>query len=96
MLKKKPMPLKESIIQKKVSSYFKQRGWLVVKIIQTTLNGWPDLQLHKDGQTVFIETKAENGIVSPLQFYRHEQLIKQGFEVYVIHSLNDLHNVKIS
>jgi len=96
MQKKKLMPLKESIIQKKVSDYFKQRGWLVVKVLQCTLNGFPDLMLLKDGKTFFIETKAENGIVSPLQFYRHEQLIKQGFEVYIIYSLNDLHNVKIS
>ena len=90
------MPLKESTVQKNVSDYFKLQGWLVVKIIQTTLNGWPDLQCHKNGKTVFIETKAEKGIVSPLQFYRHEQLMKQGFEVYVIHSINDLINVKIS
>ena len=96
MLKKKPMPLKESTIQRKVSEYFRLQGWIVVKLIQTTMNGIPDLMLLKDGKTVFIETKAENGIVSPLQFYRHEQLIKQGFEVYVIYSLNDLHNVKIS
>jgi hypothetical protein len=90
------MPLKESIIQKKVSEYFKQRGWLVVKVIQCTFNGFPDLLLLKDGKTFFVETKAENGIVSELQIYRHKQLIKQGFEVCVIHNLNDLQNVKIS
>ena len=90
------MILRENIIQRKVSDYFKTNGWLVVKIIQCTLNGWPDLQAHKNGKTIFIETKAEKGIVSPLQFYRHEQLIKQGFEVYVIHNLNELLNVKIS
>jgi hypothetical protein len=90
------MSLKESIIQKKVSDYFKLQGWLVVKVIQCTLNGFPDLMLFKNGKTFFIETKAEGGIVSPLQFYRHEQLMKEGFEVYIIYNLNDLHNVKIS
>jgi hypothetical protein len=96
MQKKKPMPLKESIIQEKVSDYFKQRGWFGYKIIQTTKNGIPDLIFHKKGRTIYIETKAENGIVSPLQFYRHEELMKQDIEVYIIYSLNDLHNVKIS
>ena len=90
------MPLKESITQNRVKRYFEMQGYLVVKIIQTTLNGWPDLQCHKNGKTIFIETKAENGIVSPLQFYRHEQLIKQGFEVYVIHDIKEVSNVKIS
>jgi len=90
------MPLKESSLQSKVSKYFEKRGWLVVKIIQTTLNGWPDLQCHKDGKTIFIEVKAENGIVSPLQNYRHEQLTKLGFEVYVIRNLNEINDIKIS
>jgi hypothetical protein len=90
------MPLKESIIQTKVRQYFERDGWLVVKIIQASKNGWPDLQCHKNGKTVFIETKTENGIVSPLQFYRHEQLMKQGFEVYIIRNINEIHNVKIS
>lgn len=91
-----PKPLKESIVQSKVKAYFESEGWLVVKIIQCTLNGWPDLQLHKAGKTFFIETKTESGKVTPLQEYRHEQLRKQGFEVYVIYNLNEIKYVKIS
>ena len=84
------MPLKESIIQTKVRKHFERQGWLVVKIIQSTLNGWPDLQCHKGGKTIFIETKSEGKPISPLQFYRHTQLIEQGFEVYVIDSIETI------
>ena len=90
------MRSRESLIQRRVINYFENDDYLVVKIIQTTRNGWPDLQCHKNGKTIFIETKAEKGIVSPLQFYRHEQLRKHGFDVYIIKDLNDLKNVKIS
>jgi hypothetical protein len=84
----KPAPprkkLSESTIQKKVIQRYEREGWLVVKIIQTTLNGWPDLQCHKDGQTLFIECKSPAGRLSPLQNHRHTQLRKQGFTVLII------------
>ena len=82
--------LKESIVQRQVSDYMKKNGYLVVKIIQTTLNGWPDLQCHKDGQTIFIETKSEGGKLSELQKYRHEQLQSKGFIVLTISNVNDV------
>jgi Holliday junction resolvase len=64
----------------------------VVKIIQTNKNGWPDLQAHKNGVTIFIEVKSENGKVSELQKYRHKQLTDAGFKVLLIYSLNQLKN----
>ena len=88
--------LKESIIQTKVRKYFERKKWLVVKILQCTKNGWPDLQCHKDGKTIFIETKTEGGRLRPLQFYRQHELREQGFEVYTIYHINDLNNVQIS
>lgn len=83
MPKQKPpqKKLNESIIQKKVRLRYEADGWLVVKIIQTTKNGWPDLQCHKKGITIFIETKATGKTVSPLQGYRHKQLRAKGFTV---------------
>lgn len=79
--------MRESVIQNKVKSRYESDGWLVVKIIQCTLNGWPDLQCHKSGITIFIETKATNGKLSPLQIYRHQQLRAAGFQVLVINSV---------
>lgn len=68
---------------------YEKHGWEVVKIIQTTKNGWPDLQCHKNAITVFIEAKEEGKIKNypdqwPLQHYRHEQLRAQGFRVHTI------------
>lgn len=80
----KPKKLSESIIQSRTIKKYQSEGWLVVKIIQTTLNGWPDLQCHRNGVTLFIETKSTIGKLSELQKYRHEQLRSKGFTVLVI------------
>lgn len=74
----------ESEVQTKVIAKFERSGWLVVKILQCTKNGWPDLQCHKNGETIFIECKSENKTPAPLQIYRHEELRKQGFKVLII------------
>lgn len=84
--------MKESVIQSKIIKHLESIGYYVVKIIQTNKNGWPDLQAHKNGVTIFIEVKSQNGIVSDLQKYRHKQLTDAGFKVLVIYSLNQLIN----
>lgn len=76
--------MSEAEVQARVITRYEATGWLVVKIIQTTKNGWPDLQCHKQGKTVFIECKKENEKCTPLQLHRHAQLRAQGFEVLVI------------
>jgi Holliday junction resolvase-like predicted endonuclease len=82
--------MRESIIQKQIMKWLESEGWYVVKIIQTNKNGWPDLQIHLDGITIFIEVKSEEGKVSELQKYRHEQLQKKGFHIIITSSLNNL------
>jgi Holliday junction resolvase len=84
--------MKESVIQSQVIKYLEKIGWYVVKIIQTNKNGWPDLQAHKDGITIFVEVKSEKGKVSQLQQYRHKQLSNAGFKVLVIYSLKQITN----
>lgn len=59
------------------------------------MNGWPDLQAHKDGRTIFIECKSETGKVRPLQTFRHEQLKNAGFEVFIINNLKQLCTMNI-
>ena len=82
--------MRESQIQSQIIHWLEKEGWLVVKIIQTNKNGWPDLQIHKLGVTIFIEVKSENGIVSELQKYRHKQLTEAGFFVFITKSLKEL------
>ena len=81
--------MKESEIQRKITLQLEKRGWLVVKLIKTTMNGIPDLMALKCGKTVFIEVKTEIGEVSELQKFRHEQLKKQGFTVFVWNKFED-------
>lgn len=80
----KPVFYTESEVQASVIKRYEENGWLVVKIIQTTLNGWPDLQCIKDGKTIYVECKATGEKPKPLQLYRHRQLRDYGCEVLVI------------
>jgi Holliday junction resolvase-like predicted endonuclease len=82
--------MKESEIQSQIIRWLECEGWIVVKLIQTNKNGWPDLQAHNYGFTIFIEVKSESGKLSELQKYRHEQLREKGFFVIVTTSLNQL------
>jgi len=84
--------MKESQIQHQIIKWLEANGWYVVKIIQTNKNGWPDLQIHAFGVTIFIEVKSEKGKLSELQKYRHKQLQDKGFFVITTSSLNHLQN----
>ena len=74
--------MKESAIQRKITIELEKRGWMVIKLIKTTKNGIPDLIALKEGVTVFVEVKADKGVVSELQKYRHEELRSKGFKVF--------------
>ena len=74
----------ESKFERKWAAKAKNKGWLPVKNIQTSLNGWPDRMFLKDGKVFFAEFKAKNGKLSPLQEYRIEQLRALKFHVLVI------------
>lgn len=75
--------MSESKIQASVIRNLERSGWLVVKIIQSTKNGWPDLQAVKNGLTVYIEVKDIGKNPDPLQLVRHRDLQKAGAFVYV-------------
>ena len=76
--------MSEYHLKDKLRLLLERNGWLVVFIMQTNKNGWPDVQAFKNGRCIFIETKLSEKTERPLQTYRHDQLRKQGFEVYVI------------
>jgi hypothetical protein len=82
--------LPESIIQTRIKKKLEGHGWLVVKILQCTLNGFPDLICFKNKQTVFIECKTISGKPSPLQLYRHEELRKQNFYVLILTDVSQI------
>lgn len=70
----------ESTYQRKLKKHFEGNGWLVIKIIRATVNGYPDLMLlHPFRPTIFIEVKDEGGVLSQVQQYRIKELQAKGF-----------------
>jgi Holliday junction resolvase len=80
----------ESKIQAKIINQLKKNGWLVLKIIKCNINGMSDLIVFKNGKTVFIEVKNENGKQSEIQKYVQKQVELQGFEYLLINDISQL------
>ncbi|WP_296683389.1 VRR-NUC domain-containing protein [Flavobacterium sp.] len=73
----------ESKIQSKIVKKLTEDGWLVIKLIRTSIAGVPDLMALKEGKTIFIEVKQPKGVLSEIQHYRIAELRSKGFEVYI-------------
>lgn len=79
----------ESKEQTKIKKYLEKDGWIVVKTIQLSESGYPDLFAFRQGVTLFVEVKREKGgRLSEIQKYRIEMLIQQKFVVLVSHGFN--------
>jgi len=80
----------ESKVQAKIINQLKKNGWLVLKIIKCNINGMSDLIVFKNGKTVFIEVKNENGKQSEIQKYVQKQIEMQGFQYLLVNDINQL------
>ena len=80
---KESRPL-ERDIQSKIIQRYQREGYMVVKLILTNHNGFPDLMLLKDGVASFVEVKRPNEKPRPLQEYRIKELERYGFSVSVL------------
>lgn len=80
----------ESVIQRKTIKRLEASGWLVVKLIQTTMNGITDLVALKNGEAVFIEIKRPGERPTRLQVYVHNRLRDAGFKVLIITNENQV------
>lgn len=74
--------MKESAIQKKIRLTHEKDGWLVIKLIQTTMNGIPDLLMMRHGRIVFVEVKKKNMTSTPLQEYVQTIIKSKGIDVF--------------
>lgn len=73
----------EKNIQTRIKKKLEEKGYLVVKLINTNCNGIPDLMCLKDGKVIFIEVKQPKGVLSELQKLRIKQLTDLGFDCKV-------------
>ncbi len=76
-----------SKFQTKIINKFKSEGCIVLNTIKLSDNGYPDLIILKAGVAEFIEIKEGGDTLKPLQKYRIDNLIKQGFNAYCLHNL---------
>lgn len=83
----------ESKIQASCINYAKKQGWICCKNIKCSIVGFPDLSMYKNGKTVFIEFKAENGVVSELQKYQQKILESQGFQYFLVRNLKNFQEI---
>ena len=72
----------EAVVQTKIKNTLTKAGWRVVKVLQLSENGWPDLMAVKAGRTVFIECKATGQKPRPLQLYRIEEINAIGLTAF--------------
>lgn len=80
--------MSEQELQSKCIKHAKLKGWYVLKVIKCNISGYPDCTLFKDGITIFVEFKSENGTQSELQKYQQKLLENQGFKYYLVNNLN--------
>lgn len=79
--------MKESAIEKIVSDYAREKGWLCYKFVSPASRGVPDRIYMRDGTMHFIEFKAPGGRLTTLQRKRIADIQFAGFHVYVVESV---------
>ena len=73
----------ESAIQKKIIKQLEKQGYFVLKLIKCNKNGYPDLIALKENETIFIEVKRPDGVLSELQKVRIKELRSRGINVKI-------------
>ena len=73
----------ESAIQKKIITQLEKQGYFVLKLIKCNKNGYPDLIAVKENETIFIEVKRPDGVLSELQKVRIKELRSRGINVKI-------------
>ena len=73
----------ESRIQNKIIKKLEQDGYFVLKLIKTNKNGICDLIAVKENETIFIEVKRPDGVLSELQKVRIKELRSRNINVKI-------------
>lgn len=75
--------MSEQAIQSKIIKKLKEKGYFVIKLIKTNVNGIPDLIAVKENETIFIEVKRPDGVLSELQKIRIKELRSRNINVKI-------------
>ncbi|MCJ7839963.1 VRR-NUC domain-containing protein [Lederbergia sp. NSJ-179] len=79
--------MKESQLEKRLKDKIEKLGGLCFKWVSPGRRGVPDrICILPKGRIIFVEMKAPNGRLSPLQRKRIDELRVRGQEVYVLHT----------
>ena len=73
----------EQAIQKKIITQLEKQGYFVLKLIKCNKNGYPDLIAVKENETIFIEVKQPDGVLSELQKVRIKELRSRNINVKI-------------
>jgi len=82
------MKQRESVIEKKVTEYAKQQGWLSYKWTSPNHRAVPDRLYFKSGAVLLVEFKSPGKRPTKLQANVHLKLKEEGFNVHVIDDIN--------
>lgn len=83
--------MREKVIEHKLLTEVKKIGGLALKFVSPGYDGVPDrIVLLPGGKIGFVEVKAPGEKPRPLQRARHKSLMKLGFSVYVIDSVEQI------
>lgn len=86
--------MKEKTIESKLAKKVKTMGGIALKITSANYDGMPDrLVLLTDGKLAFIELKAPDKKLRPLQEKRKRQLEALGFSVFCIDGVEQIQQV---
>ena len=85
--------MRESLIQGAIRAHLINDGWFVVKLINTSKPGMPDLMAIKDGKVIFFEVKTDKGRVSKLQEHHIEGLNNMGVPAHVVRSVTQVKDI---
>ncbi|WP_152658280.1 VRR-NUC domain-containing protein [Oceanobacillus sp. CFH 90083] len=79
--------MKEKQLEDRLKNKIEQLGGLCFKWISPGRRGVPDrICILPKGRTVFVEMKAPDGVPSPLQRKRLDELRARGHEAYVLNT----------
>lgn len=79
--------MRESHIEKKVVNYAVDNGWLQFKFVSVNCRGVPDRIFIRHGVVIFIEFKAPNKKLQPLQKLIFKKISDQNIKIYVVDNI---------